>query len=125
MTLIEMTIVILVLLSLITTLFFGARAWKRGSDRTLCIINIRNVQQGVRAYANINGFSDGGSAPDLKSKVIGLGKYIEALPDCPSSGTYAFGGAFGENTIPPVGELYMQCDLETADNHVPTAYSDW
>lgn len=125
MTLIEMTVVILVLLALITTLFFGARAWKRGSDRTLCIINIRNVQQGVRAYANINGFLDGGSAPDLRSKVIGLGKYVESLPDCPSNGTYAFGGTFGENTIPPYGELYMQCDLETTDNHVPVNAGDW
>ncbi len=34
MTLLELTVVILVLLSLIGILFIGARAWKRGSDRT-------------------------------------------------------------------------------------------
>ena len=33
MTLIELTVVILVLLSLISILFVGARAWKKGSDR--------------------------------------------------------------------------------------------
>ena len=38
MTLIELTVVILVLLSLISILFVGARAWKRGSDRAGCII---------------------------------------------------------------------------------------
>ncbi|MBC7981098.1 MAG: prepilin-type N-terminal cleavage/methylation domain-containing protein, partial [Armatimonadetes bacterium] len=33
MTLLELTVVILVLLSLISILFIGARAWKKGSDR--------------------------------------------------------------------------------------------
>ena len=55
MTLIELTVVILVLLSLISILFVGARAWKKGSDRAGCIMNIRNVQQGVRSFQNING----------------------------------------------------------------------
>jgi type II secretory pathway pseudopilin PulG len=50
MTLLELTVVILVLLSLITILFIGAQAWKRGSDRAICIINIQNVQKGVRGY---------------------------------------------------------------------------
>ena len=39
MTLLELTVVILVLLSLITILFVGARAWKRGSDRSANIMN--------------------------------------------------------------------------------------
>ena len=54
MTLLELTVVILVLLSLISILFIGARAWKKGSDRAGCILNIRNVQQAVRGYANMN-----------------------------------------------------------------------
>lgn len=54
MTLLELTVVILVLLSLIAILFIGARAWKKGSDRAGCILNIRNVQQAVRGYANMN-----------------------------------------------------------------------
>ena len=44
MTLLELTVVILVLLSLISILFIGARAWKKGSDRAGCIMQIRNVQ---------------------------------------------------------------------------------
>ena len=48
MTLLELTVVILVLLSLISILFIGARAWKKGADRAGCILNIRNVQQAVR-----------------------------------------------------------------------------
>ena len=49
MTLLELTVVILVLLSLISVLFIGARAWKKGSDRAACILNIRNFQQAVRS----------------------------------------------------------------------------
>ena len=50
MTLLELTVVILVLLSLISILFIGARAWKKGSDRSANIMNIRNVQQAVRGH---------------------------------------------------------------------------
>jgi len=53
MTLLELTVVILVLLSLISILFVGARAWKRGSDRSANILNIRNVQQAVRGHENM------------------------------------------------------------------------
>jgi len=53
MTLLELTVVILVLLSLITILFVGARAWKKGSDRSANIMNIRNCQQAMRGYQNM------------------------------------------------------------------------
>ena len=54
MTLLEMTIVILVLLSLTSILFIGARAWKRGADRSANIMNLRNVQLAVRGHASSN-----------------------------------------------------------------------
>lgn len=125
MTLLELTVVILVLLSLISILFIGARAWKRGSDRALCIMQIQAVQKGVRSYSNLYGFSDGGNAPDLKNKVIGLGSFVEAIPICPGNGTYSFGATYGVNTIPPIGELYLQCTLATTSEHEPTNHSDW
>jgi competence protein ComGC len=125
MTLLEMTVVILVLLSLISILFVGARAWKKGSDRTLCIMNIRNVQQGVRAYSNLYGFSAGGNAPGLKAKIIGLGRYVETDPACPSIGTYSYGGILGEDTIPDFGQLYMDCDKKTTDDHLPNEFGNW
>ena len=125
MTLLEMTVIILVILSLISILFVGARAWKRGSDRTLCIMNIRNVQQGVRAYSILYGFSAGGNAPGLKAKIIGLGRYVETDPACPSTGTYNYGGILGEETIPDYGQLYMGCDKKTTDDHVPNEFANW
>lgn len=125
MTLLELTVVILVLLSLITTLFIGTQAWKRGSDRSLCIIHIQNIQKGVRGYSNLYGFSPGSNAPDLKNQVIGLGRYVETTPTCPSNGTYTFGQTYGPNTIPPIGSLYMECSLSSSAQHVPIDYSSW
>lgn len=125
MTLLEITVVILVLLSLIGVLFIGARAWKRGSDRAICIIQIQSVQKGVRSYANLYGFGDGDSAPDLKNKVIGIGRFVEANPICPTKGTYSFGATYGPNTIPLVGELYMQCTLASTAAHEPPSHADW
>ncbi len=125
MTLLEMTVVILVLLSLITVLFFGAQAWKRGSDRAMCIIHIQNVQKGVRSYANLYGLTEGTTAPNLQSQVIGIGRFIESTPVCPGSGVYSFGETSGNETIPPLGELYMQCTLAGTDAHEPNEFSDW
>jgi hypothetical protein len=124
-TLLEITVVILVLLSLIGVLFIGARAWKRGSDRAICIIHIQSVQKGVRSYANLYGFGDGDNAPGLKAKVIGMGRFVESTPLCPSSGTYSFGTTYGVDTIPPVGELYLQCTLATTAAHEPPNHGDW
>ena len=125
MTLLELTVVILVLLTLISTLFFGAQAWKRGSDRALCIIHIQSVQKGVRSYSNLYGFMPSATAPNLQNQVIGLGRFVESTPVCPGNGTYTFGQTSGNDTIPPMGELYTQCSLETSDQHVPPSHSEW
>jgi competence protein ComGC len=125
MTLLEMTVVIIVLLTLITVMFFGVQAWKRGSDRAICIVHIQNVQKGVRSYANLYGLEEGSNVPNLKNEVIGLGKFIEAPPVCPSKGTYTYGATFGSETIPPLGGLYTECSLKTVDEHEPPEHSDW
>jgi type II secretory pathway pseudopilin PulG len=125
MTLLELTVVILVLLTLISVLFFGAKAWKRGSDRATCIIQLSSVQKGLRSYANLNGFSPGDAATNLKNQIIGFGKFIQVEPKCPALGSYTFGQTFGADTIPPMGELYMQCSLATADSHEPTDHAEW
>lgn len=125
MTLLELTVVIVVLLTLITVLFFGARAWKRGSDRTLCILNIEAVQKAVRGYANMHAVDQGASVPGLKSQIIGIGRFIENTPICPAGGTYAFGTVAGTDVIPPSGTIYMDCSLSSSDDHVPLNTADW
>lgn len=125
MTLLELTVVIMVLMTLITTLFFGAQAWKRGSDRALCIIHIQNVQKAVRSYSNLYGFSPGGSVVNLQSQVIGLGRFVEVAPTCPGNGTYSYGQIYGPDTIPPLGDLYLQCTLAAGSQHEPPVHTDW
>lgn len=121
MTLLELTVVILVMLSLVAILFIGAQAWKRGSDRTLCIMNLQNVQKGVRGYMNVYGYKPGETVPDLQSKIVGLGRFVEVEPACPRDGSYSYAG----NQIPAVGVLYMTCSLAAEDNHQPANYVDW
>ena len=122
MTLIELTVVILVLLSLISILFVGARAWKRGSDRAGCIMNIRNVQQGMRSFQNMNGHSPGDTVAGAQAEIIGTDKFVETPPICPGTAVaYTIGG----DNIPNVGTLYMTCSLSASDNHVPVAHLDW
>jgi hypothetical protein len=125
MTLIELTVVILVLLSMVTILFFGAQAWKRGSDRALCIIHIRNVQHGVRSYANLNGYQPGSSVPNLTSRIIGFGHFVPSAPVCPGNGVYSYGGTLGADTIPLFGSLYMECSLANSQQHEPDVTPDW
>ncbi len=101
MTLLELTVVILVLLSLISILFIGARAWKKGSDRAANILNLRNVQQAVRGHQNIRGLN---AADPLDSAVIvGTGQYLNE-PKVPwdAALSYTYG-----TTVPAVGTLYL------------------
>lgn len=118
MTLLELTVVILVLLSLITILFIGARAWKRGSDRTGCIVNIRNAQQAVRSHQNIFGYPEGYSI-NLLTDIMGPSGYIKS-PNCPSGGDYE-----SLTEIPAYGTLAMRCSLSDSDSHIPSSYEGW
>jgi type II secretory pathway pseudopilin PulG len=93
MTLLELTVVILVLLSLISILFVGARAWKKGSDRSANIMNVRNVQQALRGHQNTRGLlaTDTVATTDI----FGNTGYLKT-PTPPISGvTYSFGTTYG------------------------------
>lgn len=107
MTLLELTVVILVLLSLITILFVGARAWKRGSDRAANIMNIRNVQQAARGHENMYNIAEGGDLPN--AKVVGPDGYL-ATPK-PPAGLPAYSYA---DVVTPVGTLYTANNAEVA-----------
>ncbi|MGJ8725560.1 MAG: prepilin-type N-terminal cleavage/methylation domain-containing protein [Roseibacillus sp.] len=143
MTLIELTVVILVLLSLISVLFIGARAWMRGSDRANAALLIRNAQQGVRSHSNIMGLDTGavditysaawtaagneGTAGVLQEEVFGPQKYVETenlgdLPVHPDSAESFVAGASDFETIPALGTPYMtsaETGDETAEFYLP------
>jgi prepilin-type N-terminal cleavage/methylation domain-containing protein len=120
MTLLELTVVILVLLSLISILFIGARAWKRGSDRSGCLIVIRNVQVAMRGDQNMRNSAPG--APGLLySNIIGDAAYIRTPPKCPSDKTTLY-TYIGDGNYPVLGKpLYATCaQAENAATHVFT-----
>ena len=124
MTLLELTVVILVLLSLISILFVGARAWKKGSDRAANIMNIRNVQQAVRAHQNMQGMLEGDAL--LEDKIFGNGTtegYLKK-PKPPSvdiATDYAFGA-----TVPAIGTLYITNAIANTEYAPATGtYADW
>ena len=119
MTLIELTVVILVLLSLIAILFVGANAWKKGSDRAACIMNIRNIQQAVRGHQNM---ANKTTSDDItKADIVGSGGYLETDPTCPSGGTYTWVAKY-----PAVGTPVASCATNaTTLNHVPNSVTGW
>ncbi len=118
LTLIEITLVIAVLLGLISVLFIGVSAYKEGSNRSKCILNISNVQKAVRSYQNLYEKNVGDSV--AQSTLAGSGKLLETAPTCPSSGTYTWG-----STIPAVGTAHLTCSLGTSNDHVPTSTTGW
>ncbi len=92
MTLLELTVVILVLLSLISILFIGARAWKKGSDRAGCILNIRNTQQAVRGYLNVHTDK---VASDVTADILfsGTDAFLKQ-PICPGDSTKTYASSY-------------------------------
>lgn len=135
LSLLELTVVIATLIALTSILFFGARSWLRGSDRTSCILTIRNVQVATRSYQNLYGYNEGGrpyadgGTQDIAEHLHNKG-YIEEKTyqltrgntTCPSGGTYA---CPQPDVFPTTGQLYMGCSLATSDKHAPKSHSDW
>ena len=147
MTLIEITVVILVLLTLISVLFIGANIYKRGADRAACILNIRNIHQAVRANQNLSAHNVG--SPLVRVDIIGAGRYLETEPLCPTSSQIAAAvdetapGAgdgiaavtedypFVANTYPAVSTIAVICEQYgpgsggDVKDHVPNTSDGW
>ena len=126
MTLLELTVVILVLLSLISILFVGARAWKKGSDRAANVMIVRNVQQAVRSYQNMNNVTEGSAVGTTSSgPIFGAGFFMENVPTHPVGGlSYSFTGS-----VPAIGTLFTTSTGTPTNgslsDYAPTGYQDW
>ncbi len=124
MTLLELTVVILVLLSLISILFVGARAWKRGSDRSANILNIRNVQQAVRGHENMYQLAEGAAL--LNARILGNDdeNYMR-VPTPP--GALAVTPYKYLDKVPEQGELYVtnHADDKVYGFESKDDYADW
>ena len=118
MTLIEVTLVIAVLLGLISVLFIGVKAYKRGSDRAKCILNVSTMQKAVRSYQNLYELEEADSL--AKADLVGSGKMFEVEPTCPDKlNSYVWMTA-----VPATGTTYIDCDDADVD-HTPTTIKGW
>ena len=57
----DVVMVIIGIMVVIAGLFFAARLWKRGADRSAVILNIRNCQQAMRGHSGMKQLSIGDS----------------------------------------------------------------
>ena len=135
LTLLELSVVITILLLLVSLLFIGSRAWRRGSDRSICVMTLRNVQVATRSYQNIYGYNYGGrpyaenGTQDIAEHLLSKG-YIEAnlykhahgLVPCQAGGTYT---CPVPDVFPEAGQLYMECSLSGSDEHKPKSHAEW
>ena len=136
LTLLELTVVISVLLSLVSLLTTGVRVWKRGADRAQCLLTLRTIQVAVRSYQNLNGFSEGLPHP-TESGTADIAEHLRRKDYISSSqyeqavGTRACpGGGFYERDdptlFPPASQPYLTCSLAPdPDAHRPTKTTDW
>ena len=106
---------------------FAFFTWRRGSDRAACILNIRNVQQAVRAHVNVRGLTTpataGSGAALASTEIVGTGKYLNTVSN-PVAGTLTY--AYLEK-VPAIGELYLTVTGDTDNEYSPTAgsTSEW
>lgn len=126
LTLIELTLVIVILLLFLGMTWVAVAAWKGGADRSACILNIRHMQLAVRGYSNAQSLNPGDDtslqSPSvvLQDELVGAGKFLGQSPQCPAGGSYTLGG----NEIPAIGTLYMSCSLGS-EGHAPENYASW
>lgn len=119
------------MMALITMLFVGAAAWRKGGDRATCILNQRTMQMGVRGFQNMYGYSNGGqvNGENLPEALLTREFINQHLFDCatgastcPDGGTYS---VTDPARFPDDGEIYMTCSFAETRGHVPEDSSDW
>jgi len=135
LTLLEMSVVIGVILALVSVTFAGANAWKNGTSRTQCIVNIRNIQQAVRCYQNVHGYNPGAKAVGFDgtqsiARQLYSREYIRTqaynqilgIEQCPGGGYYQIADV---QRFPLPGELFIRCSLAESQQHMPETGRDW
>lgn len=135
MTFLELALVIGLMMALLSLLFIAARAWRVGSDRSTCIMNLRTVQMAVRSHQNMYGYGYGDSVNSSESSqeilviLRDLGYVSERLfapasgdRPCPGGGIYSIAEP---SIFPQQGTLFMTCSLAESRKHVPENYDSW
>lgn len=134
-TLIELTVVIVVLIMLITVVSFGASAWRKSSDRATCVMNLRNMQVAARSYQNLHGYYFGSQArleygtQDIARHLLEKDYISRGLYDQSKGARPCAGGGKYTTTAPEIfplpGDLFMTCSLASTEEHMPDKSANW
>ncbi len=126
-TLIELTVVISMILSLISALFVSAKYYKEAADKSSCVTQISHLQKAVRAYQNLNGLATGDSISS--SDFYGEGKPYRVAAFCPLGG-----GKYNIlDEIPSTGVAFATCleydesngSVDKSQAHTPVSTAGW
>jgi len=116
MTLIEITLVIAILLGLVAILFIGIYAYKKGGDRSKCLLQLSTLEKLSISHGNMYEIKPGEALPN--AVLISEG-YLPVAYTCPDTGNYTY------TDLMPTGVLgataYSSCD-NTAPTHPFTPY---
>jgi len=86
-------------------------AYNARYERATCTIHIRNVQQAVRSYAELNHLKPGDALDQSALK-----GYLGKEPECPKGGFYIY-----MDNVPALGVLYCRCSEKCG----PDNYEGW
>ncbi|RBP36078.1 prepilin-type N-terminal cleavage/methylation domain-containing protein [Roseimicrobium gellanilyticum] len=119
-TLIEISLVISLLVSLLAVIFFGLDVFRQGSDQATCRMQLASVQKAVRSHANLNNMKFTDPLPE-DSVVFGGGSPLLAVkPECPAGGLYTW-----LNAVPAIGVPYGDCTGTTPIHTLTGSVADW
>ena len=102
MTLVEILLVLGLLVVIGGAILVGVQAVREGANKSLCIAQMQEVQDKMRAYAALNNLNPGDAL--TTADLIGTGKMIQRTPICKGGGTYTYTAA-----IPATGTSCITC----------------
>jgi len=95
------------LIGLVSVLFTVVSAYKKGTDREMCISAMTSIQKATHGYANLHQLHPGDPAPSLMTILMSEG-YHSNLEGCPAQGTYTY-----NSTIPSGEQAVVTCSIST------------
>ena len=113
-TLIELTVVIVVILSLIAVLFIGAQAYRNGASRSACVVLLRTIHTATRSHQNLNNGFAGGELQDgamtIQDAIVNSdgSAFLTQVPTCPRMGGSYSG--LTDTMYPAPGVVNATCD---------------
>ena len=114
-------VIVLVFIALVLVAFTYGNKYERESDRRVCILNIRNIQQAVRSHHSMNSLDIGDPLDWNEIFSSPTSEFFLEEPTCPYDGS----SYILQPTHPPVGVPAAECPHCDSLNHRPEDSSSW